>query len=77
MQRSMKVEIREVDCQLSEMAEEVLDYLYPFPGASSRLPVTDVKRAIKFYNMLVHWKFSLPARLRLEDAVLPSAILLQ
>jgi hypothetical protein len=73
----MKVEIREVDCHLSELAEDVLDYLYPLPDGSPGPPVANVGRVIELYDKLVQWKFSLPARLRLEDVVLPSAILLQ
>lgn len=73
----MKVEIREADCQLSELAEGALDYLYPIPDGSPDSPGANVARAIELYDALVHWKFSLPARLRLEDAILPSAILLQ
>lgn len=73
----MKVEIREADSHLSELAEDALDYLYPLSDGSPRPPVANVGRAIKLYDTLVQWKLSLPARLRLEDAVLPSAILLQ
>jgi hypothetical protein len=73
----MNIEIREADCQLSEMAESTLDYLYPLPDGSPGPPVANVARAIELYDALVQWKFSLPARLRLEDATLPSAILLQ
>lgn len=73
----MKIEIREADCQLSEMAEGALDYLYPLPDKSPDSSGATIARAIELYNTLVQWKFSLPARLRLEDAILPSAILLQ
>jgi hypothetical protein len=73
----MEVEIREVDCHLSEIAEDVLDYLYPIPNGSPGSPGANVRRVLELYDTLVQWKFSLPARLRLEDAVLPSAILLQ
>jgi hypothetical protein len=76
-QRSMKIEIRGADCELSEMAESTLDYLYASPNGSKGSPVVNIARAIELYDTLVQWKFSLPARLRLEDAILPSAILLQ
>jgi hypothetical protein len=73
----MKIEIRGADCELSEMAESTLDYLYASPNGSKGSPVVNIARAIELYDTLVQWKFSLPARLRLEDAILPSAILLQ
>lgn len=77
VQRSLKVEIREANSYLAEMAEDVLDYLYPLPDSPSGGPTTNPQRAVELYLTLVQWKLSLPARLRLEDAVLPSAILLQ
>ena len=66
----MKVEIREAQCKLAEIAEQVLDYLYPLANA-------DPGRAVELYDTLVNWKLALPARLRLEDAILPDSILLQ
>ncbi|KAJ8113959.1 hypothetical protein OPT61_g4046 [Boeremia exigua] len=76
IQRSMKVEIREANASLSEMAEDILDYLYPLSDCLARPPVANPQRAIELYNTLVQWKLTLPARLRLEEAILPSAILL-
>lgn len=76
-QRSLKVEIREIDSDLSEIAEDVLDFLHPLPNSPSGPPTTNPQRAVELYNMLVQWKFSLPAQLRVEEAVQPSAILLQ
>ena len=73
----MKVEIREAQCKLAEIAEKVLDYLYPLADGPSGPPTTDPHRAVELYDTLVNWKLALPARLRLEDAILPSAILLQ
>lgn len=77
VQRSMKVELREANCHLSEIAEDVLDYLYPLPNGASGNPTTDPRRAVELYGTLVQLKLSLPPRLRLEDAILPTAILLQ
>ena len=76
-QRSMKVEIREAQCKLAVIAEQVLDYLYPLADGPSGPPTADPGRAVELYNTLVNWKLALPARLRLEDAILPNAILLQ
>jgi hypothetical protein len=73
----MKVEVREAQCKLAEIAEQVLDYLYPLADGSSRSPTTDPGRAVELYDTLIDWKLALPARLRLEDAILPNAILLQ
>ena len=66
----MKVEVREADAYLSVIAEDVLD-------GPSGPPTTNPQRAIDIYNSIVQWKFSLPPRLRLEEAIQPSAILLQ
>ncbi|KAJ4992891.1 hypothetical protein SVAN01_01595 [Stagonosporopsis vannaccii] len=76
IQRSMQVEIREANSYLAEIAEDVLDYLYPPSDASSGHPTNNPQRAVELYDTLARWKLSLPARLRLEDAILPDAILL-
>jgi hypothetical protein len=73
----MRIEIRDVDCHLTYIAEDLLDYLYPLPDSLSGPPTSDITRGIRLYNELVNWQLSLPARLRLEDAVQPHAILLQ
>lgn len=73
----MKVEIREANVQLAEIAEQVLEYLYPLSDSSSEHPAANPSRAVELYDTLIRWKLTLPARLRLEDAVLPNAILLQ
>lgn len=73
----MKVEIREALSNLSEIAEKALGYLYPESDGVSRLPTADPGRAVELYHTLTHWKLLLPSRLRMEDAILPSAILLQ
>ena len=74
-QRSMQVEIREVDVALSEIVEEALDFIYP--EAPQTPPTTNPIRALDLYDALVDWKFSCPDRIRFEEAVLPSVILLQ
>ena len=71
----MKVEIREVDARLSEIVEEALDFIYPDDGQTR--PSSNPQRALELYRKLVDWKMSLPDRIRLEEAVLPPAILLQ
>ncbi|KAK2590141.1 hypothetical protein QQS21_012182 [Conoideocrella luteorostrata] len=73
IQRSMKVEIREVDARLSEIVEDALDFIYPQDGTS---PAENPQLALKFYRAIAHWKQSCPSRIRFEEAVLPSAILL-
>ncbi|KAH7127423.1 fungal-specific transcription factor [Dactylonectria macrodidyma] len=74
MQKSMQVEVREVDVLLSEMAEDALDFL--FPGEGNLPPVASPQRCLEIYDAFIDWKLSLPSRLRLEDAILPSTILL-
>ena len=74
-QPSMRIEIREVDVALSEIAEQALNLLYPEEGQQS--PAANPTRALKLYDSFVSWKFSCPDRLRFEEAVLPSVILLQ
>jgi hypothetical protein len=71
----MQVEIREVDVALTRIAEEALDFLYPEEG---KQPATmNPSRAHVLYDAFVEWKFSCPERLRFEQAVLPSVLLLQ
>lgn len=75
MQRSTKVGVREADAALSEIVEEALDFIYP--GEDGVPPVANPQRALELYRAIVDWRFSCPSRIRLEEAVLPSAILLQ
>jgi hypothetical protein len=74
-QKCMKVEVREAEVLFAELAEEALDFLVPDKPDSS--PVDNPKGAIALYNSMLHWKLSLPDRLRFEETVLPSTILLQ
>ena len=75
VQRSLQVELREVDVNLSEIVEEALNYIYPREGELP--PLANPQRALELFDAFVDWKLSLPSRIRFEEAVLPSAILLQ
>jgi hypothetical protein len=76
-QRSMQVEVREADAQLSELVEEVSDFTHPEEGEDQLPPPASPERVLELYDAIVKWKLSLPARLRLEEAVMGSTILLQ
>lgn len=76
IQRSLKVEHRESDTVLSEIAESALNFLMPEEGKENPL-ITGPERARELYDAFVDWKLTLPRRLRFEEATLPSAILLQ
>ena len=75
IQRSMRVEVREVDVTLSEIVEEALDFIYPEEGDPP--PAANSTHALELYNAFLDWKLSCPSRIRFEEAVLPNAILLQ
>lgn len=77
IQKSMIVEIREVDAQLSEIVEDIVNFIYVDPNDDVYPPTSNPGRAVQLYNALVRWKLSLPPRLRVEDAVMPNAIVLQ
>lgn len=74
-QKSLKREIFASECELTEIIEDVLDFLDPRNGAPA--PNENPQRALELYNKLIDWKFSLPDRLREENAVHPAAKLLQ
>ncbi|KAG7404013.1 Nitrogen assimilation transcription factor nit-4 [Fusarium oxysporum f. sp. rapae] len=74
IQRAMQVEVRDADVKLSEIVEEALDFLYLEPGQHP--PHTNPQRALELYDAFFDWKLSCPSRIRFEEAVLPSAILL-
>lgn len=74
-QPRMQVDIREADVALSELTEEVLDCIHPGEGVKD--PLENPERALELYDAVVQWKTTLPQCLRLEVAVLPSAIMLQ
>ncbi|KXJ90100.1 nitrate assimilation regulatory protein nirA [Microdochium bolleyi] len=73
-QRSMQVEVRGADAALSALAERTVDFVYPDEGGYP--PTANPQLALEIYDALVQWKFALPTRLRLEEATLPSEILL-
>ncbi|KAF2850428.1 hypothetical protein T440DRAFT_396867, partial [Plenodomus tracheiphilus IPT5] len=75
-QMSMEIKVREADCHLSAIVEDVLDFVIPNTNAGSKPPTTDPQRAIYLYNELMTWKLSLPEGLRTEDASTPSTVLL-
>jgi hypothetical protein len=74
-QKSLKREIFEAECDLTEITEQVLEFLIPLE--EGWLPRRNAQKALELYKKLTQWKFSLPERLRAENAVLPAAILLQ
>ena len=71
----MKVAIRESDAALSEIAEDVLNFLHP--GEDSPPLTQHTERALALYDALNDWKTTCPEPLRFETAVLPAVILLQ
>jgi hypothetical protein len=74
-QRSYKREIFIAECELTEIIEDVLDFLIPLEGQDS--PVEAIGKAKQLYGRLVEWKLSLPDCLRPQSAILPTAIVLQ
>lgn len=74
-QKSWKREIFAAECDLAELTEQVLEFLIPLEDSVA--PRRNIKRAIELYTKIVKWKFSLPERLRVENAVLPAVIILQ
>lgn len=73
-QNALKREIFDAECNLAEITEQILD-LIPFEEGWP--PRRNPHRALELYTKLTRWKLSLPERLKVENAVLPSAILLQ
>ena len=74
-QRSLKVELREVDVTLAEIAEEALEFITP--DENSRPATEHPTRALELYDAVIRWQYSLPDRIRFEEAALPSTILVQ
>ncbi|KAH7248274.1 hypothetical protein B0J15DRAFT_514396 [Fusarium solani] len=73
-QKALKREIFDAEYDLTEITEQVLEFLIlPEEG---RPPRRNTKRAMELYTRLSGWKFSLPEPLQAENAVLPAAILL-
>ncbi|SPJ78507.1 related to pathway-specific regulatory protein nit-4 [Fusarium torulosum] len=73
-QKSLKREIFDAECELAEITEQVLEFLIPLEDGVA--PRRNVKRAMELYTEIIEWKFSLPERLKAENAVLPAAIVL-
>ncbi|KAI8410956.1 hypothetical protein FOFC_07550 [Fusarium oxysporum] len=73
-QKSLKREIFAAECNLAEITEQVLEFLIPLEDGVA--PRRNIERAIELYVKIVEWKFSLPERLKVENAVLPAAIVL-
>ncbi|RYC78714.1 hypothetical protein BFJ63_vAg18411, partial [Fusarium oxysporum f. sp. narcissi] len=73
-QNALKREIFDAECNLAEITEQILDFLIPFEEGWP--PRRNPHRALELYTKLTRWKLSLPERLKVENAVLPSAILL-
>ncbi|XEV04549.1 hypothetical protein FSHL1_009836 [Fusarium sambucinum] len=74
IQQSLQVEMRTADVELSEIAEETLDFIYPVEGQLP--PQANTERALEIYDKYVAWKYSRPNRIRFADATVPSVILL-
>ncbi|KAG6980388.1 Nitrogen assimilation transcription factor nit-4 [Fusarium oxysporum f. sp. conglutinans] len=73
-QNALKREIFNAECNLAEITEQILDFLIPLEEGWP--PRRNPHRALELYTKLTRWKLSLPERLKVENAVLPSAILL-
>ncbi|RKK65579.1 hypothetical protein BFJ69_g16157 [Fusarium oxysporum] len=73
-QNALKREIFDAECNLAEITEQILDFLIPLEEGWP--PRRNPHRALELYTKLTRWKLSLPERLKVENAVLPSAILL-
>ncbi|EXK77642.1 hypothetical protein FOQG_17662 [Fusarium oxysporum f. sp. raphani 54005] len=71
-QKSLKREIFAAECNLAEITEQVLEFLIPLENGVA--PRRNIERAMELYTKIVEWKFSLPERLKVENAVLPAAI---
>jgi hypothetical protein len=74
-QESMKVETFDAECSLVEIVEEILEFLDPYEGEAS--PHENITRARDLYQRVLNLKYSLPERLRAEDALHPATILMQ
>ncbi|XPS79748.1 hypothetical protein M3J09_011720 [Ascochyta lentis] len=73
-QVSMKREIYDAECDLVEIVDELMNYLDPQEGHTALREIP--AKAHEFYRRVTELKFSLPERLRLEDAMHPAAITL-
>jgi hypothetical protein len=71
----LKWELFDAECSLTEIAEEILEFLNPLDHEPK--PENHPKRAIELYNRLINWKLALPEKLRSENVILPGAMVLQ
>jgi hypothetical protein len=74
-QPSLKVDVRNVELRLAEIAEETLAFLVPNDGTEP--PTRRPHRAHELYDAMTDWMYTLPDRIRLEEAVLPSTLIIQ
>ncbi|KAH6949622.1 hypothetical protein DER45DRAFT_606568 [Fusarium avenaceum] len=73
-QNALRGEIFDAECDLTELTEQIINFLTPLEEGWP--PQRNTQRALELYKELTRWKYSLSERLRVENAVLPSAILL-
>ncbi|RKL10788.1 hypothetical protein BFJ70_g16469 [Fusarium oxysporum] len=73
-QKSLKREIFAAECSLAEITEQILEFLIPLEDGVA--PRRSIERALELYTKIVKWKFAFPERLKVENAVLPAAIVL-
>lgn len=71
----MKREIFDAECSLAEIVEEILEFQNTCKGQATSHE--NLIRAQGLYQRVIDLRYSLPVRLRPEDAIHPSAILLQ
>jgi hypothetical protein len=71
----MKVEIRNEELKLAEIAEQALEFITP--NEDSQPAVKRPELARELYDLVVDWSYALPDRIRLEEAVLPSTLILK
>jgi hypothetical protein len=74
-EESMKREIIDAECSLAEIIEEILEFSAHLEGETPA--VDSYPKAVELYSKIIHLKFSLPERLRAEDALHATAIILQ
>ncbi|GKU23077.1 unnamed protein product [Fusarium langsethiae] len=73
-QNALKGEILNAECDLAEITEQILNFLAQLEEGWP--PGCNTHRALELYTQLSRWRYTLSERLRVENAVLPSAILL-
>lgn len=71
-QRSFREEIFEAECDLMEIFEDIMDFLAPTHSDTN--PFEAPEQALKLYQRLMAWKYSLPEFLQAESSILPAAL---